>query len=649
MKVCSTPRRIIVTADEVALEVEELSIKAKGPAAKIAFDDEGKPTKAALGFARGKGVYADDLVREADEKGVEYVYAVVSEPARRTSELLPDILQGLIAGISWPRSQRWGSGHATFARPVRWLVALLGDEVIDVEYAGVRAGRTTRGHRLMANRTFEIASAETFFDAFEEMKVIPCAKKRAEVIRSQINALEAETGLSADMPKKTFDEVVNLVEYPTVLAGHFDVRFLDVPPEIITDAMLEHQRYFPMYAPDGTLDNTFIIVSNGNPACSDTIREGNERVVRARLDDAAFFVAEDEREPLESYVAKLENVVFTEKLGSVYDKTQRIVSLAGALCGQLGLEGAEREDALRAALLAKADLVTEAVVEFTSLQGVMGGHYALASGETADVAQAVREHYHPRFSGDEVPGNVCGKVVAIADKLDTICGIFSIGQGPTGSSDPFALRRSALGILSIMNAGVDVSLVALVNASLDSYEQQGVTFDRAEVFAQVVDFFITRTKVMLRDGGKGVDAIDAVLAAGVEEPMEFARRVNALETARAEQPELFENLAIAYARANNLRDASAGIDFDEGMLTEVEHALSCAVVQAEGRVARALEGDDYKTALSELAALRKPIDLFFERIMVMDEDLDVRANRMKLLNRFVAVFAHVADFGKLAK
>ena len=646
---CSTPRRIILSVDDVACASDALSVKAKGPAAKIAFDEDGNPTKAACGFARGKGIDTADLVREADEKGVEYVYAIVEEPSRPTIELLPDILAGLVSGIAWPRSQRWGRGHVTFGRPIRWLVALLGDKVVPVEYAGLSAGRTTRGHRLMANRTFEAASAETFFDLFEEMKVVPSAEQRAARIREQIASVEARVGLSADTPKKTFDEVVNLVEYPTVLVGHFDERFLDVPPEIITDAMLEHQRYFPLYRADGSLDNAFIVVSNGDPACSDTIREGNERVVRARLDDAAFFVAEDERVPLESYVDKLKNVVFQEKLGSVYDKTQRIVTLAGALSDALALEGAERDDALRAALLAKADLVTEAVVEFTSLQGVMGGHYARACGESDGVAQAITEHYRPRFSGDEVPASVPGKVVALADKLDTICGIFAIGDAPTGSSDPFALRRSALGIIQIMRAGVDVSLTALVETSLGSYAEQGLSFDRDEVFKAVVDFFIARTRVMARDAGSNVDAIDAVLAAGVDEPLELLRRVQALEHARAEQPELFGDLAIAYARANNLRDAQAGEDFDEGMLTEVEHALSCAIVQAEGHVARALEADDYAAALAELASLRKPIDLFFERIMVMDEDPAVRANRMKLLNRFVAVFTDVADFGKLAK
>ena len=646
---CSTPRRIILSVADVADSCEELTVKAKGPAAKIAFDAEGNPTKAAMGFARGKGIDVADLVREADEKGVEYVYAIVHEPAVKTLELLPGILQGLLSGLSWPRSQRWGRGHVTFARPIRWLVALLGDAVVPFEYAGIQAGRTTRGHRLIANRDFEIARAEEFFDAFEEMKVVPSADERAKIIRDQIAAIEKQTGLCADAPKKTFDEVVNLVEYPTVLLGHFDERFLSVPPEIITDAMLEHQRYFPMYRPDGTLDNAFLVVGNGDPACSDTIREGNERVVRARLADAAFFVDEDERVPLETYVEKLKSVVFQEKLGTVFDKTQRIVAGAGTLCDALGIAGQQRDDALRAALLCKADLVTQAVVEFTSLQGVMGGHYARACGETEAVARAIAEHYHPRFSGDAVPDTLEGKVVAIADKLDTICGIFAIGQGPTGSSDPFALRRSALGILNILATGLDVQLVDLAASALDAYAQQGVAFEQDEVLAQVMDFFVTRTTVMLRDGGSSADAIDAVLAAGVHEPLVLVARVHALEAAREQQPELFENLAAAYTRADHLRDADAGTDCDEGMFNAAERALADSIAKAEQEVAEALSADNYATALACLVSLRAPIDAFFEDVMVMDDDLAVRANHMKLLNSFVAVFANVADFGKLSK
>ncbi len=648
VRTCSTPRRIIIAVEDVADTTEALTQRSKGPAVKIAFDADGNPTKAAEGFARGKGLTAADLIRETDEKGVEYVYAIVEKPAVPTLELLPDILAGLIAGIAWPRSQRWGRGHVTFSRPIRWLLALLGETVVPVEYAGLTAGRTTRGHRLMANREFEIASAETFFDAFKEMKVVPSAKKRAEIIRSQINAVESETGLKADTPKKTFDEVVNLVEYPTVLVGHFDERFLDVPPEIITDAMLEHQRYFPMYQPDGTLDNAFIIVSNGDPQYSDTICEGNERVVRARLDDAAFFVAEDLRKPLEEYVDGLDSVVFQEKLGTVRDKTMRIVENAKAICLDARIDGQQREDALRCAYLCKADLITSAVVEFTVLQGIMGGHYAKAAGETSDVALGITDHYRPRFAGDELPRNLAGKVTALADKMDTICGIFAIGQGPTGSSDPFALRRAAIGIINILLSGVEVSLETLIKAALDNYKNV-VEFDYAEVHKTVRDFFVTRLEVIARDKGLAPDCISAVTSVGMFEPVETIARIEALVQARTNEPETFDNLATAYTRAANLGDPALGCDVDESLLGDAERALLDAVKNASAEVASALAANNHAGAVEALAALREPIDTFFNDVLVMDKDEALKNNRLRLLNQFVSVFGNVADIGKLAK
>lgn len=648
VKTCSTPRRIIIAVDDVADTTEALTQRSKGPAAKIAFDADGNPTKAAEGFARGKGLTAADLIRETDEKGVEYVYAIVEKPAVATLELLPGILAGLIAGIAWPRSQRWGRGHVTFSRPIRWLVALLGETVVPVEYAGLTAGRTTRGHRLMANREFEIASAETFFDSFKEMEVVPSAKKRAEIIRSQINAVESETGLKADTPKKTFDEVVNLVEYPTVLVGHFDERFLDVPPEIITDAMLEHQRYFPMYQPDGTLDSAFIIVSNGDPQYSDTIREGNERVVRARLDDAAFFVAEDLRKPLEAYVDGLDSVVFQEKLGTVRDKTMRIVENAKAICLDARIDGQQREDVLRCAYLCKADLITNAVVEFTVLQGIMGGHYAKAAGETSDVALGITDHYRPRFAGDELPRNLAGKVTALADKMDTICGIFAIGQSPTGSSDPFALRRAAIGIINILLSDVEVSLETLIKAALDNYKNV-VEFDYAEVQKTVRDFFVTRLEVIARDKGLAPDCIAAVTSVGMFEPVETIARIEALVQARTNEPETFDNLATAYTRAANLGDPELGCDVDESLLGDAERALLDAVKHASSEVSAALAANNHAGAVEALAALREPIDTFFNDVLVMDKDEALKNNRLRLLNRFVSVFGNVADIGKLAK
>lgn len=646
VKIFSSPRRLIVIAEEIPEATEEKNEVFKGPSAKIAFDAEGNPTKAAQGFARGKGVDPSSLVVEDG-----YVYARTHTPSVNVASLLSSVLNKIIHGLSWPRSQRWGVQSEYFTRPVRWIVALFGNEVIDFTFAGLVAGRTTYGHRFLAPGPFEVADADSLVDVVRSASVIPSEAEREQVIREGVAKAEAETGFTAVLHPKTLVEVINLAEYPTVLVGTFDEEFLKVPEEIIVDAMLVHQRYFPLYDKDGKLTNRFIVVSNGDPACAETIVDGNERVVRARLYDAKFFYDEDLKQPLESYVDHLGEVVFQEKLGTMLDKTNRIQRLADHLAEDAGLAGQDLSDVERAARLCKADLVTSAVVEFTSVQGVMGSYYAAASGETAQVAQAIEQHYRPRFAGDEAPDTVVGKIAAIADKLDTVCGLFAVGQGPTGSSDPFALRRSAIGIVAMLSGkdAVEVSLVAAIDAALASYAQQGIEFDTDAVRRDVIEFFITRTKVMMRDAGNSIDAIDAVLSAGIQEPVELINRVSALEAARSEQPEVFEDLATAYARANNLCDSKLGTEVNEGLLSEVEQALVRAVCQAESNVASALENNNYAAALSELAALRKPIDLFFENTMVMDEDQALRENRLRLLNSFVAVFANVADFALLSK
>lgn len=646
VKIFSSPRRLIVIAEEIPEATEEKNEVFKGPSAKIAFDAEGNPTKAAQGFARGKGVDPSSLVVEDG-----YVYARTHTPSVNVASLLSSVLNKIIHGLSWPRSQRWGVQSEYFTRPVRWIVALFGNEVIDFTFAGLVAGRTTYGHRFLAPGPFEVADADSLVDVVRSASVIPSEAEREQVIREGVAKAEAETGFTAVLHPKTLVEVINLAEYPTVLVGTFDEEFLKVPEEIIVDAMLVHQRYFPLYDKDGKLTNRFIVVSNGDPACAETIVDGNERVVRARLYDAKFFYDEDLKQPLESYVDHLGEVVFQEKLGTMLDKTNRIQRLADHLAEDAGLAGQDLSDVERAARLCKADLVTSAVVEFTSVQGVMGSYYAAASGETAQVAQAIEQHYRPRFAGDEAPDTVVGKIVAIADKLDTVCGLFAVGQGPTGSSDPFALRRSAIGIVAMLSGkdAVEVSLVAAIDAALASYAQQGIEFDTDAARRDVIEFFITRTKVMMRDAGNSIDAIEAVLSAGIQEPVELINRVSALEAARSEQPEVFEDLATAYARANNLCDSKLGTEVNEGLLSEVEQALVSAVGQAESNVASALENNNYAAALSELAALRKPIDLFFENTMVMDEDQTLRENRLRLLNSFVAVFANVADFALLSK
>ena len=648
IEIHSSPRRLIVMAYGVADATEALVEEYKGPAAKIAFDADGNPTKAAIGFARGKGLSPESLERR-EVNGTEYVFATKNIPATPVADLLPDVLAGFITAIKWPRSCRWAAYREYFVRPVRWIVAMLDDVVLPVSFAGAESSNFTMGHRVLAPGKHTVDTAANLLDVIRAAYVIPTQAERERIIREGVAAIEAETGFTADLPAKTLLEVVNLSEYPQPLVSTFDEDFLQVPEEIIVDAMLMHQRYFPLYDAAGKLTNKFIIVSNGNPECAATIIDGNERVVRARLDDAKFFYEEDLKHPLESYIEKLDKVVFQESLGTVRQKAERLEKLACALSADAQLDAADAADAKRAARLCKADLVTNAVIEFTSVQGVMGSYYAAASGETPQVAQAIGQHYQPRFAGDALPDTTVGKLVALADKLDTICGLFAVGQGPTGSSDPFALRRSAIGIVNMLEAGLPISLAAAIDESLASFAAQGVAFDAAAVRAEVVDFFVTRTKVMLRDAGVNADTIDAVLAAGVEEPAVISQRAHALEDARANDAETFDNLATAYARANNLRKPELGEGVDDSLLTDPERALASAVATAEQAVAAALESDDFAAALSQLAALRAPIDGFFADVMVMDEDAALRDNRLRLLNRFVAVFANVADFGKMAK
>ncbi len=648
VRVFSSPRRMIAVVDDVALRTEELTEVFRGPSVAIAFDGNGNPTKAAAGFARGKGVPVEQLTRR-DEGGVEYVFAERHVPARDVAEMLPGVLEGIIEGISWPKSCRWGTESALFSRPVRWLVALLGETVVPVRFAGLEAGRMTCGHRFLAPGPWEVPCADKLLDVVRSAAVVPSESEREQAIREGVAVIEAETGAIAQLPAKTLLEVTNLAEYPTALKGTFDEEFLDVPEEIIVDAMLMHQRYFPLYDADGKLTNSFILVSNGDPACAETIVEGNERVVRARLSDAKFFYEEDLKRPLEDYVERLDEVVFQETLGTMRAKTDRIVALAEHLSADAGLSATDAADAVRAALLAKADLVTNAVVEFTSVQGVMGSYYAAAAGETDQVARAIADHYRPRFSGDELPQSTVGRIVAMADKLDTICGLFAVGQGPTGSSDPFALRRSAIGIVAMLQAGLPVSLEQAVDASLATYLDAGIAFDRQSVRQQVLDFFTTRTSVMLRDEGVGADTIDAVLACGIVEPAVIVARARALEAARREDPETFLDLATAFSRANNLRDVSLGSDPSESLMDASERQLLRAADEAARAVGEALAADDYPAALAALASLRGPVDAFFEEVMVMADEDDLRTMRLALLNRFVDVFKGVADFSKMAK
>lgn len=650
VRIISSPRRLAALVLDVAEATEEIHSVLRGPSAKIAFDAEGNPTKAAEGFARKNGLTAAELVRREDADGTEYVFAEQNTPSEPAVPILTRVCEDLIPAIQWPnyRSQRWGSEHATFVRPVRWICCLFGEEVVPVSFADVKSGSTTRGHRVLSPGEHVVSSAASYEQVLEAAHVLS-AERREKVIRAGIARVEDEFGVRVDTPTKIFDEVVNLCEWPTVLVGHFDEEFLAVPSEIICESMLSNQRYFPTYDAEGKLTRAFVVVSNADPAVSETVVDGNERVVRARLYDAKFFYDEDLKIDLEEFRARLANVGFQKKLGTVLQKSDRMEDLALAIANEAHLGAHAASDAQRAAHLAKADLVSSAVVEFTSQQGVMGGYYATAAGEEPAVAAAIRDHYRPRFAGDELPEGIAGCVVAVADKLDTIAGMFAIGEPPTGSKDPFALRRSAIGVLNILRDRLGCGYEAIVDAALDGYLEQGLAFDKDEVEASVCAFIKGRMEQMVRDEKVSADTVAAVSAGSVTVPAQYFQLAHALEDARANDREAFDNLATAYARAAHLADAVLGSEVDSALMGDAERVLLEATDAAQANVDVARSAKDFTAVIAALAALREPIDAFFDEVMVMDEDEALRANRLRLLNRFESVFTGIANIGEMAR
>ena len=651
VRIISSPRRLAAVVDAVSEATEPVHEVKRGPAASIAFNEDGTPSKAAEGFARKFGIAPCDLIRREDSDGREYVFAETDIPSESAVPLLSRICEQVIAKLEWPnyRSQRWGTSHQTFVRPIRWLCVLFGDEVVSVHYADVISANTTRGHRVLGPGEHEVPNPAAYEQVLEKAGVLSAARRR-EVIAEGIRRIEQErVGVRVETPKKVLDEVVNLCEWPSVLVGTFDEEFLSVPHEIICESMLSNQRYFPIYDSENRLTREFVIVGNGRPECADTIVGGNERVVRARLFDAKFFYEEDLKVSLEEFRTRLASVAFQEKLGTMLQKSDRITALAAYIAREAAVDVSVAQAAKRAAYLAKADLVSSAVIEFTSQQGVMGAYYALAAGEDPAVAHGIRDHYRPRFAGDDLPESTEGCIVAVADKLDTIVGMFAIDEPPTGSKDPYALRRGTIGVLNILNERLGCGYENIVKEAMRSYAEQGLTFDTEEVFHSICSFIHGRMEQMARDEGISPDAIGAVSSGPVTVPVDFFNLLHALECARKEDAETFDNLATAFARANNLRDAALGSQVDESLMNEVERALYRSVVQVETHITQAMESGNFAEALGKLASLRMPIDLFFEQVKVMDDDVALRENHLRLLNRFVDVFAHVADFGQLAK
>ncbi len=643
--ILGSPRHLVVQVTGLADAQDDAIHTSKGPSVKAAFSEDGTPTKAAEGFARGKGVPVESLTVVDDENG-SYVYATVEEKGVAAIEVLPTLLARLAESIEWPKSQRWGSGDARFSRPVRWLLALYGADVVPVGFAGLSAGRLTYGHRLLSPSAIEVPDAEDYPLALERGFVVADQTERARLLREGIACVAEQLGVTAVVPEKTFAEVVNLVEWPTVAVGSFDEEFLSVPREILENAMESHQRYFPVERADGSLDNRFIVAHNGDSTRTEAIVRGHERVIRARLSDAAFFYREDLTKPIEAFVAQLDTIVFQDRLGSLGDKVRRTERLAATVAALADASAEQTAYAERAAHLAKADLVSSAVVEFTDLQGVMGGYYALAAGEEPGVAEAVVDHYRPRFAGDELPRSLAGRIVAIADKLDTIAGIFAAGMAPTGSADPYALRRSAIGVLQMLLAGLPATLDELIAASLSGYV--GVlSFDAEVTGTSIKEFFVGRLQKILRDRGHAYDTVDAVLITAADDPADALARCEALSAFRVASRDM-EDLSIAFTRAKNLARPELGVAVDASIMGSEELALAGALDRAEQNAVQLTEVRAYSALLEVFAGLRGPVDAFFEGVMVMSEDPAERDNRLRLLNRFVALFGTFADFSVLS-
>ena len=639
----AAPRRLAVKVLNLSTQQPSKEIEKRGPAVSAAFDAEGKPTKAAEGWARGCGITVDQAERIATDKGEWLVHRAKIE-GQPTKNLLNDIVANSLAKLPIPKPMRWADKTVQFIRPVHTVTMLLGDELIEGEILGVASARTIRGHRFLGEKEFEIQHADQYPQLLREKgSVVADFNERKAEILAKSQAKATALGGVADIEESLLEEVTSLVEYPNVLAAKFEERFLAVPAEALVYTMKGDQKYFPIYDKDGKLLPHFIFVSNINPEDPTAIIEGNEKVVRPRLTDAEFFFKTDLKQKLIDRLPRLETVLFQQQLGTLKDKTDRIEQLAGEIAKQIGADEAK---AKRAGLLSKCDLMTNMVFEFTDTQGVMGMHYARHDGEDEEVAVALNEQYMPRFAGDELPKSLVASAVALADKFDTLTGIFGIGQAPKGSADPFALRRAALGALRIIvEKNLPLDLEDLVKKSAALF---GDKLTNQNVVADVVDFMLGRFRAWYQDEGIAVDVIQAVLARHPTRPADFDARVRAVSHFRT--LDSAEALAAANKRVSNIlakADAAIGEINLTACVEPAEKALAEAVLALRTEVQPLIAKGDYTAVLDKLANLRAPVDSFFDNVMVNAEDLALRQNRLAILNTLQDLFLQVADISVL--
>ncbi|EER47308.1 glycyl-tRNA synthetase subunit beta [Actinobacillus minor NM305] len=640
----AAPRRLAVKVLGLATSQPSKEVEKRGPAVSAAFDAEGKPTKAAEGWAKGCGITVEQAERIATDKGEWLVHRAVIE-GQPTKNLLVGMISNALAKLPIPKTMRWGDKTEQFVRPVHTVTLLLGDELIEGEILGIASGTTIRGHRFLGEREFQISHADQYPALLKEKgSVVADFNERKALILAKAQEKATALGGVADIEEDLLDEVTSLVEYPNVLAAKFEERFLAVPAEALVYTMKGDQKYFPIYDKEGKLLPHFIFVSNINPEDPSKIIEGNEKVVRPRLTDAEFFFKTDLKQRLEDQLPRLETVLFQQQLGTLRDKTARIEQLAGEIAKQIG---ADETKAKRAGLLSKCDLMTNMVFEFTDTQGVMGMHYARHDGEDEEVAVALNEQYMPRFAGDELPKSLVASSVALADKFDTLTGIFGIGQAPKGSADPFALRRAALGALRIIvekNLPLDLSDLVATSAKLF-----GDKLTNSNVVEEVVDFMLGRFRAWYQDEGIAVDVIQAVLARRPTRPADFDARVRAVSHFRT--LDSAEALAAANKRVSNILakvEGEISSEIDRTLLVEAEEkALAEQVITLQAELAPLFEKGEYQTALDRLAGLREVVDNFFDKVMVNAEDPKLRQNRQAILNNLRNLFLQVADISLL--
>lgn len=640
----ATPRRLALLIKDLPVSQQDRETVRRGPALSAAFDDDGCPTPAASGFAKSCGVDIEQLDQLETNKGSWLSYRAVVK-GKPVAELIADIVRKSLNGLPIPKRMRWGDGGHEFVRPVHWVVLLFGDDVIEADILGIKTGRHTRGHRFHHPQPIYIGEPQAYLPLLEtEGRVLPDFDTRREAIRAQ--ALEQAIRLNgrAVIDDELLDEVTALVEWPVALSGRFDKKYLEVPSEALVSSMQDHQKYFPVMDEDGELLPYFIAIANLESKDPQQIVAGNERVIRPRLADAAFFWQQDCKQPLETHIDGLRSMVYQKKLGTLFDKQERVAMLAAEIAAQIGSNSADAE---RAAHLCKCDLLTSMVYEFPDLQGIMGRYYASHHGETDAVANAIEDHYRPRYAGDDLPDSPTGQALALADRLDSLVGIFAIGQQPSGDKDPFALRRAALGVVRIcIEKELDIDLEALLGSAAQTFHE---SVNAATSISAVFDYVMDRLRAYYQESGVEVDLIDAVLATRPTRLLDLDRRIQACRVFRR-LPEA-ESLTAANKRIANIlkkTDEVIPVSVDsDGLVDDAEKQLAEQLNNMSTAVIPLMEAGDYTPALRQLAALRENVDTFFDQVMVMVEDDTLRANRLSLLQNLSNLFLRVADLSRL--